>query len=47
MSDEIRHIITHSLGLCGEGHPSLLAFLGYIVICIKWLKSKMKEARKW
>jgi len=26
--DEIRHIINHLLGTCGDGHPSILALLG-------------------
>ena len=44
--EEIRHIISHLLGSCGDAHPSILAiltgdiqFLNYIQYIIK-LKTK-------
>jgi len=43
MSEELRHIILHSLGLCGEGHPSLLALVGYATICLHWIRSKLRR----
>ena len=46
MSDEIRHLLSHSLGLCGEGHPSLLALFGYVVAFLQWIKFKAEENKK-
>ena len=35
-------VIRHSLGLCGEGHPSLLYFIPVITFGIYILKSYIK-----
>ena len=41
--EEIRHIISHLLGTCGDTHPNILSlilgnteFLNYIQHIIKW-----------
>jgi len=46
MGEEIRHLVSHSLGLCGEGHPSLLALLGYLAVFLQWIKFKAEENKK-
>jgi len=46
MNEEIRHLLSHSLGLCGEGHPSLLALLGYLAVFLQWIKFRVKEIKK-
>ncbi len=42
----IIHFIKHTLGICGEQHPSLLmggaGVVGYCVYCFKVLKNKLR-----